>query len=98
MVLQLVEEKKLKLTDTLDKYFPGVPNAKNITIAHMLGHRSGIHSIGETPEFRSLRDKGATPAELLALIEKPAHLISSRAPNSSTRTTTSSSSACLSRN
>ena len=70
MVLQLVDEKKLKLTDTLDKYFPLVPNAKNITIAHVLGHRSGIHSIGDLPEHRALRDKGASPAELLAMIEK----------------------------
>jgi CubicO group peptidase (beta-lactamase class C family) len=70
MVLQLAEEKKLKLTETLDKYFPQVPNANNITIAHLLGHRSGIRGIGDMPEYRALRDKGATPAELLALIEK----------------------------
>jgi D-alanyl-D-alanine carboxypeptidase len=67
MVLQLVDEKKLKLTDTLDKFFPRVPNAKMITIAHVLGHRSGIHSAGGD---RSLRDKGASPAELLAMLEK----------------------------
>lgn len=70
MVLQLVDEEKLKLTDTLDKYFPRVPNAKNITITQVLGHRSGIHSISEMPEYRGLRDKGATTAELLAMLEK----------------------------
>ncbi len=70
MVLQLVDEKKLKLTDTLDKYFPRVPNARNITIAHLLSHRSGIHNIGGLPEYRALRDKGATTPELLAMIEK----------------------------
>lgn len=32
MILQLVEEGKLKLTDTLDKFLPQVPNAKKITI------------------------------------------------------------------
>jgi CubicO group peptidase (beta-lactamase class C family) len=32
MILQLVEEGKLKLTDTLDKFFPRVPNAQKITI------------------------------------------------------------------
>ena len=42
MVFQLVEEGKLKLSDTLDRFFPQIPNAKKITIAHMLGHRSGI--------------------------------------------------------
>jgi D-alanyl-D-alanine carboxypeptidase len=70
MVLQLVDEKKLKLTDTLDKYFPRVPNAGKITIAHLLSHRSGIHGISGMPEHRGLREKGATPAELLAMIEK----------------------------
>src|SRR6267378_1292718 len=32
MILQLVEEGKLKLTDALDKFFPQIPNAKKITI------------------------------------------------------------------
>jgi len=41
MILQLVEEGKLKLTDTLDKFFPQIPNAQKITIAQILAHRSG---------------------------------------------------------
>ncbi len=45
MVFQLVEEKKLSLADTLDKFFPQIPNAARITIGQMLGHRSGIHDI-----------------------------------------------------
>ncbi|HWH79410.1 MAG TPA: serine hydrolase domain-containing protein, partial [Candidatus Binatus sp.] len=31
MILQLVEEGKLKLTDTLDKFLPQIPNASKIT-------------------------------------------------------------------
>src|SRR5688572_17306960 len=50
MILQLVEEGKLKLTDTLDKFLPQVPNAGKITIAQLLGHRSGI------PDVRRERD------------------------------------------
>src|SRR6266480_453205 len=42
MILQLVEEGKLKLSDTLDKFFPQIPNAQRITIAQILAHRSGI--------------------------------------------------------
>src|SRR5215470_15549294 len=45
MTLQLVEEGKLKLTDTLDKFLPQVPNAKKITIAQILSHRSGIPNV-----------------------------------------------------
>jgi len=43
MMFQLVEEGKLRLIDTLDKFFPQIPNATRITMAQILGHRSGIH-------------------------------------------------------
>jgi CubicO group peptidase (beta-lactamase class C family) len=49
MIFQLVEEGRLKLTDTLDKFFPQIPNASRITIAHILHHRSGI-SDGPPPD------------------------------------------------
>jgi CubicO group peptidase (beta-lactamase class C family) len=45
MTLQLVEEGKLKLTDTLDKFFPQIPNARKITIEQILSHRSGIPNV-----------------------------------------------------
>jgi D-alanyl-D-alanine carboxypeptidase len=44
MIFQLVEEKRLRLTDTLDRFFPQIPNAARITIGQMLAHRSGIHN------------------------------------------------------
>src|ERR1051326_312531 len=45
MILQLVEEGKLKLTDTLDKFVPQIPNAGKITIVQILSHRSGIPNV-----------------------------------------------------
>jgi len=45
MILQLVEEGKLRLTDTLDKFFPQIPNAARITLAQILLHRSGMAEI-----------------------------------------------------
>jgi D-alanyl-D-alanine carboxypeptidase len=45
MILQLVEEGKLKLTDSLDKFLPQIPNAGKITIAQILSHRSGIPNV-----------------------------------------------------
>ena len=45
MIFQLVEEGKLKLTDTLDQSFPQIPNAAKITIGQILAHRSGIHNL-----------------------------------------------------
>src|SRR5690349_11871023 len=38
MILQLVEDGKLKLTDKLDKFLPQVPNANKITILQILLH------------------------------------------------------------
>lgn len=45
MIFQLIEEGKLSLTDTLDEFFPQIPNASSITIAQMLSHRSGIPNL-----------------------------------------------------
>src|SRR4028118_144070 len=69
MILQFVEEGKLKLSDTLDKFFPQIPNAGKITIAHMLTHRSGI-DFGKEPDFRSWSRNPRTKDEILAFIAK----------------------------
>ena len=42
MIMQLIEEKKLKLDVKLAKYYPQVKNAEKITIHDLLHHRSGI--------------------------------------------------------
>lgn len=71
MILQLVEEGKLKLTDTLDKFFPQVPNAKKITIVQILWHRSGIPNVKREPNSQSnVNTIPVTKDEMLALIVK----------------------------
>src|SRR6185503_8177756 len=70
MIFQLVEEDKLKLTDNLDKFFPQIPNAQKITLAQMLGHRSGIFNLTENPDFRSFKTQAKTKDEMVALIAK----------------------------
>ena len=71
MILQLVEEGKLKLSDTLDKFFPQIPNATKITIAHILAHRSGIHDSVIDPNLRTReRTSPITKDELLSIIAK----------------------------
>ncbi len=71
MVLQLVEEGKLKLTDTLDTFFPQIPNSKKITVAQILAHRSGIHdSIVDKNLRTSPQTTAMTRDEMLALIAK----------------------------
>jgi CubicO group peptidase (beta-lactamase class C family) len=71
MILQLVEEGKLKLSDTLGKFFPQIANAQKITIGHILAHRSGIHDALIDPKLRpSSRTQAVTKEELLAIITK----------------------------
>src|SRR5262249_24290997 len=65
MILQLVEEGKLKLSDTLDKCFPQIPNAQKISIAQILAHRSGIPTSRPASKTNSV-----TKEVVLTLISK----------------------------
>jgi D-alanyl-D-alanine carboxypeptidase len=69
MIFQLIEEGKLKLTDTLAKFLPQVPNAEKITIAQILGHRSGIPNVrrSQTPQD-NVNTLPITKDEMLTLI------------------------------
>ena len=71
MIFQLVEEGKLKLTDTLEKFFLQIPNSQKVTIAQILAHRSGIHdSILDRNLRPSSKTNSITKDELLTLIAK----------------------------
>ncbi len=71
MILQLVEEGKLKLTDTLDKFLPQVSNAKKITIVQILWHRSGIPNVRREQNSQgNVNTIPMTKDEILALIVK----------------------------
>ena len=50
-ILKLQEEGKLKVTDTLDKYVPDLPNADKITLHHLLTHTSGLKNFTSEPDF-----------------------------------------------
>ncbi|HEY3390244.1 MAG TPA: serine hydrolase domain-containing protein, partial [Prolixibacteraceae bacterium] len=70
MIFQLIEEGKLKLTTTLDTYFPKLPNANKITISNLLNHRSGIHNFTEDPAYLTWMVQPKTQDEMLAIISK----------------------------
>src|SRR5688572_3864417 len=71
MILQLVEAGKLKLTDTLDKFFPQIPNAKKITIVQILSHRSGIPNVRRDQNSQgNVNTTPITKDEMLGLIAK----------------------------
>ena len=69
MVFQLVEEGKLKLDDTLDKFFPEISNAKKISVAQMLNHHSGIHNFTDDAQhYLSYSRRPQTHEQILAII------------------------------
>ena len=47
VIMQLQEEKKLSVSDKLNKFFPQFPNSEKITIRHLLTHTSGLHDYGD---------------------------------------------------
>lgn len=51
VLLQLVDEKKITLDESIEKYFPNVPNAKNITIRMLGDMTSGLYNYSEEKKF-----------------------------------------------
>ena len=51
VVLKLVEQGKLKLSDPLSRFFPDYPKGDSITIHHLLAHTSGIYNYTDNGDF-----------------------------------------------
>ena len=45
VILQLIDEGRLTLDTKMSEFFPDYPNSENITIDHLLRHRSGIPDV-----------------------------------------------------
>lgn len=65
-MLRLADEGKLSLDDTLEKWFPEFPRAREITLHHLLTHTSGIHSYTSKPDFMARVSAPITADELIA--------------------------------
>ncbi len=68
VVLQLVEEGKLRLDGALADYLPGVvPRGDEVTIRHLLQHRSGLANYTDYPSWleRALRSPSLHPIDIL---------------------------------
>lgn len=70
MIMQLVEEELLSLDAKLSKFYPNLANADQITMAQMLGHRSGIGSITDDPTYGQWKNNKSTRDEMMKLIAK----------------------------
>ena len=73
VVLQLVGEGKLSLSDTVEKFLPGlVPNGDKITVRQLLNHTSGLYDYESDPRLFAPYLSGNlgytwTPRRLVAL-------------------------------
>lgn len=71
VIMQLVQEGKLKLDDPISKFRPDVPNGRSITIKNLATMRSGLYSYTFDLGFNQTLDqdpqKAWTPDELLKI-------------------------------
>ncbi len=70
LVLKAIEENKLDLNQTIDNYFPTIPNAAKINIKHLLGHRSGIHNFTNDKDYLTWNTNTKTEKEMVEIITK----------------------------
>lgn len=68
-VLQLVEEGRLALSDPVANWFPDLPNARVITVDHLLTHTAGLFSANEDLQVRK-SPRYRTPRELIRIAAK----------------------------
>jgi len=72
-IMQLVEQGKIRLTDTISQYVPDVPPAwRDITLKHLMAHTSGIPEYQKAGGFRPAGTY--KPKELIELV-KGQHLL-----------------------
>jgi CubicO group peptidase (beta-lactamase class C family) len=69
LIYQLIDRHKLSLNDKLSSYFPQLPNAAIITIAELLGHRSGLANFTNDTGFDDWKEHPKTHEELLDMIK-----------------------------
>ncbi|MFF4101619.1 serine hydrolase domain-containing protein [Streptomyces sp. NPDC001903] len=71
LIMLLARDGRLRLTDPVSAYVPGVPNGERITLAALLKMRSGLHDYTGAPELAATLDadpgKAWTPQEVLAI-------------------------------
>lgn len=66
--MKAVEDNKLNLSQTIDKYFPAIINAEKITIKQLLNHRSGIHSFTDDEDYLTWYTQAKTEKEMVDII------------------------------
>jgi D-alanyl-D-alanine carboxypeptidase len=68
MVLQAVEEGLVQLDEPIGNFFPEIENAGQITLQHLLQHRSGIKSFTDNTTYLTWHTKAQTRDSLYQII------------------------------
>ena len=64
-ILQLQEQGKLSVNDSLAKFFPDFPRGEEVKLHHLLTHTSGIRSYTDKPGFLESAPKFIKPEDLI---------------------------------
>ncbi|MCP3892694.1 MAG: beta-lactamase family protein [Desulfobulbaceae bacterium] len=65
LIMQLIEQGKLSLTTPLSTFYPEIKNAQEITIDHMLMHRSGLFNYTADTGFSEYKYKPQSQAQMI---------------------------------
>ncbi len=65
LIMQLIEQGKLSLTTPLSVFYSEIKNAQEITIDHMLMHRSGLFNYTADAGFREYASKPQSQAQMI---------------------------------
>jgi CubicO group peptidase (beta-lactamase class C family) len=70
LIFKAIEENRLNLNQTIDKFFPAITNASKITVAHLLSHRSGISNFTNDKSYMDWNTQPKTEQEMIETIAK----------------------------
>jgi len=70
LILKAIENKKLDINETIDRWFPTITNSKKITIKQLLTHRSGIHNFTNNVDYLQWNTQSKTEMEMIEIIKK----------------------------
>jgi D-alanyl-D-alanine carboxypeptidase len=69
LIFQAIEENKISLKQTINRFFPKITNAKEITIGNLLNHRSGIHNYTNDTSYLNYYTTLKSQKEMLEIIQ-----------------------------
>ena len=69
LIFQAIEENKLSLTQNINRFFPKITSAKEISIGNLLNHRSGIHNFTNDTSYFNYYTASKSQKEMLEIIQ-----------------------------